>query len=266
MATARAAVAAGFAEHVFLDIETGNLGAEAMKDLRERFVAEWEAPANYKDAAKIEAKRAEDLAKWMERAALLPQAPVRVAAVLLPDNSRDAEMYQFHSMKREKARWEGRAGSVAVEGFASEADMMTALKMLLADVAGSETILVGHNVLNFDLPRLRLATVRSGLELPEALQLKMPAGSKDGEEMRQPVFDTMQQYGRRFLGQLGPCFVSQEEMLNQMGIRALVKRETVSGAEIPGLLDAGKLDVVLMKNRADLLDLRKAFYRMTGRS
>lgn len=238
-----------------LDIETRNPDAEEMAELEQRFNAEWEPPANYKDAAKIEARRAEDLVKFRDKAALLPQAPIAVVGVMLDDG----RTYQLHAMGAEKPRWrDARRRKVSVEGFAGERELMRALAALLAEETDAETMLVGFNVLAFDLPKARLACVRHGLELPEALRLKLVE-----DDERQPVFDLMVQYCRKFLG-TRELFISQEEMLFQMGIRPAIGRDVASGAEVPKLLEAGKLDAVLTKNLADLADLRQAFLRMTG--
>lgn len=241
------------APQIFVDLETGNPSPERMAELVRQFELEWEPPGNLKDETKIEARRTADLAKFTEKAALLPDAPVRVVAVLAD------KLWQFHSMKRERARWEG-SKTVVVEGFADEKSMLEATCSLLADVAGPDTLFVAHNAFAFDLPRLRLAFVRNGLALPPALQLKIA-----DEDSQSRVFDTMTQFARRFLGQNGPGFVSQDAMLDSMGIRPL-SNQNLTGADVPALLDAGKLDAVLLKNRADLLDLRKAFERMTGRT
>lgn len=61
--------------------------------------------------------------------------------------------------------------------------MLQATCGLLADVAGPETVLVAHNLLGFNLPRLRLATIHNGIALPAQLQVGIMQ-----DDARQTVF------------------------------------------------------------------------------
>ena len=91
----------------------------------------------------------------------------------------------------------------------------------------------GHNCFGFDLPRLRLAAVRNGLKLPEALRVLV-----DQDEDRRRFLDTKQHFCRYF-GRNGEVMISQEKMLGRLGIESLLKG-VATGADVPALLDAGK--------------------------
>jgi hypothetical protein len=56
-----------------------------------------------------------------------------------------------------------------VEGFADCRGMLIALRNLLDQRCDSQTIIGGHNILDFDLRKLRWAYLRHGLHLPNVL-------------------------------------------------------------------------------------------------
>ncbi|GAC1640096.1 MAG: hypothetical protein NVS9B14_21460 [Candidatus Acidiferrum sp.] len=270
MATARMApVTEAPCEAFFFDVETMNPSPEVMAQIEKQWLAEWEPPKNYKDPAAIEAKRLEELDKFRERAALHDAAPVAMVGLMF-----EQETFLLHSLKSERAKWFGKNGAknrVSIEGFAGERELMEMVCKLIArktelpqrDSRGKTihegTRGVGHNVYGFDLGKIRLAIVRNGLPLPEFFRVLHVE-----DEDRQQFVDTMRMYCRYF-AKSGQMFITQDAMLENLGITPQLKG-VATGADVPKLLAAGKLTAVAAKLLADLVGVREAFVRMTGRA
>lgn len=236
------------------DVETGNPSPDTMKQLEETYLSEWEPPANFKDVEKIESRRQIGLEKFRERAALLDAAPIMMCGLMFEDAT-----FLLHGLKRAKPRWFGnRKNAVTLQGFGDERELMMGVSDVLNAKTTPDSIGVGHNIFGFDLRRLRLATVRHGLPLPAALRVV-----RDDDEDRQHFCDTMQLYGRYF-GRSNDIMISQTVMLEQLGITPLL-RDVCTGADVPKLLDSGNVNEVATKLLADLIGVRDAFLKMTGR-
>ena len=254
MATARALPAESLHPFFVFDVETMNPPAEVVATLEAEFLAGWEPGGNLKDPEKIEVKRQADLVKFRDRLALHDAAPVAMVGLMF-----DGETFLLHGVGRKKAKWfGGKKNHVTLEGFAGEKSLMEAVCTVLNEKTSPGWIGVGHNCYGFDLPRLRLACVRNGLTLPEALRVVV-----DDQEERRRFIDTMAHFCRYF-GRNGEIMISQEKMLDRLGIRNLLKG-VATGADVPGLLAAGELDAVATKLLADLVGVRDAYVRMLGR-
>jgi hypothetical protein len=254
MSTARLPLPEAPCEFFCFDVETTNPPEEeVVKD----FEANYDGPPKgWKDLAKIEEHRSETLLKWHEKAALLDIAPIAMVGMLFEE-----ETFLLHGLKAEKAKWFGKNGAknrVSIEGFASEKELMQMVCRLLTKKVGPETRGVTHNGFGFDLGKVRLAIVRNGLPLPEIFRVM----HLDDEE-RQPWVDTMRMYCRYF-ARAGQLFIKQETMLENLGIEPLLKN-VATGADVPVLLKNGKINEVAAKLLADLVGLRSAFTKMTGR-
>lgn len=241
-------------EFFVFDVETMNPPAAQMEKLEADFLAEWE-PGQLKDPEKIVAKKIADMEKFRSKAALLDAAPVAMVGLMF-----DEETYLLHGLKTAKAKWFGRRENrVAIEGFKNEAALMRAVSNLLGKKTSAESMGVGHNIYGFDLPKMRLATVRNGIDLPEALRVKLVE-----DDDRQRMLDTMKHFCRYF-ARNGELFIKQETMLERLGLDPMLKG-VATGADVPGLLAAGKITEVATKLLADLVGVRQAFLRMTGRA
>lgn len=252
MATAKTLPAEYPLRFWLMDVETMNPPADVMTRLEEEFLREWEPGGNLKDPEKIEAKRRGDLEKFRERAALLDVAPVAMVGVMLEE-----ETFLLHGLKTAKAKWFGdRKNNVTLEGFRGEKALMEAVSVVLNEKTSPGSLGVGHNCFGFDLPRLRLACVRNGLKLPEALRVVL-----NEDEDRRRFCDTMRHFCKYF-GRNGEIMVSQEKMLARLGIESLLKG-VAGGADVPALLAAGKIREVATKLLADLVGTRDAFLKMS---
>lgn len=245
------------AEFFVFDVETMNPQAEHMKRLEADFVADWEPSGNLKDPEKIAAAQAAALLKFRDKAALLDAAPVSMVGLMFADR-----VYLLQGIKREKPKWFGkRERNVSIEGFPNEQSLIEAVYAVLEEQTTGKMQGVGHNIFGFDLAKLRLAGVRHGLVLPDALRVLM-----DEEEDRRRYVDTMSLYCKYF-ARRGELFISQDRMLERLGIESLLKG-VATGADVPRLLaqDPPKINEVATKLLADLVGVRDAFLRMTGRS
>lgn len=243
-------------EAFFFDVETMNPEPKVMERIEREFLEEWEPPSNYKDPAAIERLRVEKLQAFREKAALHDAAPVAMVGLMFEEQT-----FLLHSLKDQEAEWFGRNGKrnhVSIEGFAGERKLMERVCVLIGKKTTQETRGVGHNVYGFDLGKLRLAIVRNGLALPEFFRVLHVE-----DEERQQFVDTMKLYCRYF-AKAGQMFITQEAMLESLGIEPQLKG-IATGADVPKLLAAGKLTAVAAKLLADLVGVREAFVRMTGR-
>jgi hypothetical protein len=243
------------AEFFVFDVESMNPPPEEMKRLEADFLEDWEPNGNVKDPEKIEAAKANALLKFRDKAALLDAAPVSMVGLMFAEH-----VYLLHGLKREKPKWFGkRERNVSIEGFKDERSLIDAVYSVLEKETTEKMQGVGHNIFGFDLAKLRLAGVRNGLVLPDALRVVM-----DEEEDRRRYVDTMSLYCKYFCKR-GELFITQDRMLERLGIESLLKG-VATGADVPRLLEAGKINEVATKLLADLVGVRDAFLRMTGRT
>ncbi|SRR5579884_2851524 len=241
-------------EFFIFDVETMNPPAKEMERLEREFLAEWEPPGNLKDAEKINGRQQADLEKFRDRIALHDAAPVAMVGLMFEDKT-----FLLHSLGRDRVKWFGkRENRVSIEGFRGERELIGAVYAVLSEKTTEKMQGVGHNIFGFDLAKLRIAGVRNGLTLPDALRVVM-----DEEEERQRFVDTMTLYCKYF-ARRGEIMISQERMLERLGVESLLKG-VANGGDVPKLLAAGKLNEVATKLLADLVGVREAYLRMTGR-
>ncbi len=201
-----------------LDIETANPPEDAIQ----AEIAAWKPAANVKNAETIERQRAEAEPKIREKAGLLDCAPVACVAI----NSRYG-MQVWHWLP-----FDGDIPNATAYPAADERQMLYALRAWLDQVADTGTVLVGHSVRGFDLPKLRLRYALHGLRLPLVFQ--------PNPEIR--VDDTMKLFARYFLIGDNP-FVSLEEMARKLGIAGGEK--VLTGKEVPAAIADGRCREVL---------------------
>lgn len=229
-------------EYVVIDIETGN-APEA--EVKAHFDGFYEAPGNYKDPVKIAAHREEAWAKAKLKGALLPGAPV--IAVGLKSAT---ELRCLHAMKAHSPAIRPIGNLQAmVEGFADARKMLEALTNLLGARATEETAIVGFNIRDFDLPRLRRAMARLRMQLPMALL-----------NPDQPLYDNMHKYLRLFSGER-EIMIAAERVSEELGIDP----HRLKGKVVPELHAAGEFESVIDKCLLDVCEEEQQFLRMTGR-
>lgn len=140
--------ASGFSTIVF-DIETGPAPLEVI----EQHLPEFEAPANYKDPAKIEAYRAEQRERFIQRAALSPLTGRVLAIGAWVDGIYHRHICAAHG-----------PGADAESGAEAEAE--AACLRWFWGMVGKGTLLVGFNSNRFDLPFLYRRSWALGIAIP----------------------------------------------------------------------------------------------------
>ena len=103
------------------------------------------------------------LEKKKERLALIDGSAVISDALIGVDSTGARSIGCFHSLYSHEPR---RVEAADVFGFASERDALYAKRTMLDANCDPDTCLVGHNIVEFDLPKLRMAYLRHGLQLP----------------------------------------------------------------------------------------------------
>lgn len=139
-----------------------------------------------------------------------------------------------------------------VEGFGSEADMLAAFRDLLETRCSTETVIAGHNILSFDLRRLRNAFVRDGVRLPAALL------SRD-----QAIFDTMRAFCDRYSANT-EIMIGLADTLEAFGLES--HKNLVSGAMVPELYASGQFDTLISYAILDVIAEAELYERMTGQA
>jgi DNA polymerase III epsilon subunit-like protein len=184
--------------------------------------------------------------KKLGRLALLDSAGIAVVALELPGQVRTL----LHCLP------EGAAGETLTDygrviGFASELEMLKGFRSLLAVWCDERTLLVGHNIRAFDLPRLRLAFLRAGLQLPPAL----------GQD--QPNFDSMPAFCRAFSVERSEM-IGLPEVLDKLGLPN--HKRIVDGGQIDELIAKREHETILRYAALDVQAEAEVFLRLTGRS
>lgn len=228
-----------------IDIETvAGRPEDAERDMR----MNWSPTPNWKPDT-IGKRYLEMLDKKKERLALIDGSRVISAAVLGVNEFGARSIGCFHSLYAHEPH---RMESADIYGFATEREMLIALRTVFDTQCGPEACLVGHNVIEFDLPKLRMAYLRNGLNLPGALA-----------DQSQPVFDTMREWGKRFSSNRNP-FVSVADVLEVLGMDS--HKGVIDGSQVEQLYAASKHDTIIKYNLLDVIAEHDLFLRMTGQS
>jgi hypothetical protein len=229
------------APYIVLDLETGDAPAEAV----EAAIAGWKAPANWKPET-VAAKKMERAEKVNGKAALLDASPILCVAF-----KSDAMAVIFNGMD---------LSALEVPGWlvlpcGDEAGLLNALRTVLDASAAPDTVLVGHNLLGFDLPKLRNAYLRHRLKLPMALAF-------DGE--LQPVYDTMRMIRYCSMENSNEQWVSLDTVARVLGIPT--PKAVITGADCPRLHREGEYGVILTYCALDVATTERAYLLMTGQA
>lgn len=226
-------------KHLCIDIETANAEPTEIEAWARRF---WAPDARWKPET-IGTRYLEALAKKKERLALLDSSPIIAIGI-----QTDRDLRCLHSMVFHQPRV---VSAGLVEGFQTERDMLMALRNLIEGATDEETVLVGHNIKHFDLPKIRGRFIRNNLRLPFALV------NKD-----QPVYDTMTEYSKFSLE--NDPFVSASDVAEMFGIPN--HKRLVEGAGIPDLYAGKKYDEIIAYCMLDVMLECDLFTRMTGQA
>lgn len=225
--------------YAVLDLETGFAPRESIDAALES----WKPPKNWKEETVV-ARRAEMLEKAEEKSALLDAAPIiclalktdRIAVIL---NGMDANSYEI-------------PGWLCLPCM-DEKGLLVALRTILDSSASPDTVIAGHNILNFDLPKIRNAYLRNRMRLPLALR-----------DQGQPVTDTMRQIRYFSMENADERYVSLDTVARVLGIPQ--PKQVITGADCPRLHKEGRIEEVLVYCCVDVATTERAYLLMTGQS
>ncbi len=179
--------------------------------------------------------------KKLERLALLDTAPIISVALRT-----EVDCRVIHWLPVDDPQMAG----AALERLADQSAMLRRVRDYLDQLSG-ETLLIGHNVLHFDLPKLRLAMLRHGVRLPAALVYR-----------DQPVYDTMREWSRFTLDERP--MISLSDVLDLCGLPN--HKQVAQGAMVPELYEQGEHATILTYAVADVVAEWSLFLRLTGQS
>lgn len=230
------------ATFVFLDIETGDAPAEAVAAAIEA----WKAPSNWKPET-VESKRAEAAAKIVQHAALLDAAPLLCIAV---------QMTRGHLIFNGMDRLEYTIDGWPTISCGDERGLLLAFRVFLDGNTNSETVMVGHNLLAFDLPKIRHAYIRHRLRLPEILRPKPRA------ESTAEAVDTVRLFKAFSTEHRDEFCPSLDVVATTLGIER--PKQHMNGADCPRLYREGQIQTVLTYCAVDVATIARAYQLMTA--
>lgn len=227
-----------------LDIETGDANEESILSA----LGAWKPPSNIKDPDKVEARRLEAMEKIRERAALLDASPILCIAVqtdrtAIVVNGMDKAQHQI-------CGWRYLAAG-------NERDMLIAIGSWLDLNTDQDTVIVGHNIRNFDLPKLRNAYLRHRLRLPSILVPRII----DGDQVSS-VVDTASLFKAFSMEHRDDFCPSLETMAASMGITR--PKGVISGADVPRLHREGRYAEICTYCCIDTACTASAYLLMSG--
>jgi len=232
------------APYLALDLETCAVPEPQLTEIIEREMKDWTPPVNIRDAEKIEARREEHRAKLRERSALLDLAPIACVAVRTP-----AGGIVFNGLDRKPNN--------QVVSSGTERQVLVDLRNFLNLAANESTIIIGFNLMHFDLPKLRGAYLRHRLRLPAILS---PAILDDAQ---QPAVDVMRVFVRFYAAdRAGQPFVSLAEVAERLALPGY--KAVVDGSDVPRLIAAGHVQDVLTYCALDTAATLAAYLLLSG--
>lgn len=246
--------------------------AEEIDAEAERAAATWTPPANIKDPAKIEERReaalarieadrlaalekveerrAEAVARIREKAALLDASPIVCVGV-----QTDREAAEFNGM-------DGTAfdiGGVPAIPCGNERGLLVKMRDWLDARTGPRTVVVGHNIRGFDLPKLRNAFMRHSLRLPAIFAPRILEGDQVAS-----VVDTMKLFTAFSMEHRDDFMVSLEVVAAGLGIPR--PKAVINGSDVPRLYRAGEFASILTYCAVDVACTTRAYLLMTGQA
>lgn len=226
--------------HFCLDVETSHgEPTEAERWMR----LHWSPNPSWKPET-IGTKYHEMLAKKKEKTALIDGAPIVVVSI-----KTEQDLRCLHCLVAQEPRI---VEGGMVEGFATQREMLRALRGLIEVGCDEHTVLIGHNIKQFDLPLLRSVFIRNGLKLPNALVCR-----------EQIIFDTMKEFAYGFSLERD-AFVAVADVAEHFGMPH--HKSKLGGADIPKLAVEGNVDLVTTYAILDALLEYNIFLRMVGMS
>lgn len=228
-------------EWLTLDLETANGSPEdAEKYIRERWQPE--ALATWSEVT-IGKRAKEALAAKKEKLSVLSASPILCASFKHPGG-----MACFHRLAHCHLT---EVHGAPVAGYPDNmVAMLKGMRDWLDSIVGPDTVLVGHNIIQFDLPKLRWHYVRHNVRMPQCLV------------SHANVYDMMQAYVKKYaVG--SSAMVALRVLLEEFGVES--HKDIVSGADVQGLYESGDHDTIVKYALLDVDSESELYLRMIGR-
>ncbi len=233
--------------YLVFDIEAGFAPDECIA----RAVDTWESPKNIKDPEKIKTRREDFAAEARQKSALTDASPIKSIAM----RNQDGQSVCIHCISDANVSLKG----WHIVSTASEKSLLVEAAKWFFSLTDSETMLAGHNIIGFDIPKLRNRYIRHRLPIPSALKAKLYYSDKVN-----PVYDTMRQ-ARHFSNELSnDRFIGFGRLADSLGITH--HKAEISGADIPRLIEKSEIGIVVKYNTDDVEREEEVFLAMSGLS
>lgn len=174
-----------------------------------------------------------------DRLALLDEAPIISVAMQTETERRLVHWLDFNAVEL--------LGTKLIRA-GSEREMLMLVRDHL-DAVTEETVIIGHNILGFDLRKLRHAMVRNKVRQPAWLSTR-----------ELTVFDSMREFSHFTLDDRK--FVSLNEVLEVFGMAS--HKGAISGADVGPMYESKQFEELLTYAVADVATEYALFLRMTG--
>lgn len=197
------------------------------------------SPSRQWKAATIGERYLEVVAKKEEQLALMDTAPILTVALRT-----EADIRVLHWLSVDDSSVAG----VPMERYPDEREMLRGLRNRL-EMLTEETMLIGHNLKRFDLPKLRFRMLHAGLRLPQCLVYR-----------DQPVYDTMAEWARFTVDDRQ--YVGLSELLDACGLGNY--KCDITGRQVPDLFRAGQHATILAYAALDVAAQWNVAMRMLG--
>lgn len=214
---------------IAIDIETRNL-TEQQIEIASQFV---KPHPSTKDEAKKEAQVATKKMALVKKGALNDMSEIACIGFWTFTEPSPIVLHTFNFDKEIEG--------VAHAQYESEKKMLEAFSEMMNDACDEKTEIVVANS-GFDLPKLRYASaIRNKVQMPHMIKPGAP----------NPVFDILRVAGKYFfVGNGAERSLSLDELARHCNI---IQGKICSGAEIPGMIEAGDFENVINYNAIDVI-------------
>lgn len=225
------------ATRLVIDCETADASPQDVAAAAECY----RVPGNIKDPAKREARKGEATARLVERAALLDSSPIISLAA-----KTETQSVLFNGMDSTYYPVEG----WVVLPCGDERTMLWAFGQWAQGACDEHTRVIGHNLMRFDLPKLRGRTLWHRLPLPSIL------------DPEQSAYDTMRAFKWYSMENHDELFISLDTVCASLGLPR--KKPLLNGSDIPKLYREARYSEICTYNCLDAALTEAAYLLMQG--
>ncbi len=226
---------------ISIDIETKNLTEKEIE-----FESQFLKPhPSTKDPKKIKAQLEEKKANLHSKGALTNTCEIASIAI----HSIGASPVVIHTMDYQKELEEYNIVSIPEK---TEAEMLNSFAQIFNDDCDEETVIVVAGKY-FDLPKIRYACLKNRVPMAEAVKPGAP----------NQIYDVLFMGGKYFMVGGGSSYsLSLDELCGRLGLDSGMK--VISGKEVPGMIERGEFEEVIVYNALDAVKNSEAYLLMTG--